>query len=133
MIKRAFHESQLRAKPRLLEPVFVVEIQAPESAMDIIIGLLNQYSSNILQRFEREGTQLITTRSYLHGGFLVGFAEAFRAATSGQVTPQCVFSHWGTMSSDPLKASSLTGQMVLDIRKAKKMKELSVALKELEL
>jgi hypothetical protein len=37
------------------------------------------------------------------------------------------------MSSDPLKASSLTGQMVLDIRKAKKMKELSVALKELEL
>ncbi|CAM0958539.1 unnamed protein product [Alopecurus aequalis] len=133
MFERAFHDSQLKAKPRLLEPVFEVEIQAPGSELHTIYGLLSQNSSNVLDKFERQGTQLLNLRSYLHGCYLVGFAEAFRAATSGRVTPQCVLSYWDTMASDPLKASSLSGEMVLDIRKKKKMKELSAALKALKL
>ncbi|CAM0958534.1 unnamed protein product [Alopecurus aequalis] len=132
MFAKAFHDSQLKAKPRLLEPVFEVEIQAPESEMDTVYGLLNQNSSNVFDKFERAGTQLLNLRSYLHGCYLVGFTEAFRAATSGRVTPQYVLSYWDMMASDPLKASSLSGEMVIDIRNKKKMEKLSVALKGLK-
>ncbi|XP_073362697.1 elongation factor 2-like [Aegilops tauschii subsp. strangulata] len=124
MIKEAINDCQLKANPRLLEPVYMVEIQAPESALEIIYGILNQKMSHVFQHFQREGTQLFILRSYLNVGESFGFAEDFRAATSGEVTPQCVLDHWDTLSSDPLMRNSLSWGMVLDIRKAKKLSPL---------
>ncbi|KAG0546766.1 hypothetical protein BDA96_01G022200 [Sorghum bicolor] len=40
--RRVIYASQLTAKPRLLEPVYLVEIQAPENALGGIYGVLNQ-------------------------------------------------------------------------------------------
>ena len=40
--RRVFYASQLTAKPRLLEPVYLVEIQAPEQALGGIYSVLNQ-------------------------------------------------------------------------------------------
>ncbi|GKE73379.1 elongation factor 2-like protein [Tanacetum coccineum] len=39
--RRVIHASQLTAKPRLLEPVYLVEIQAPEQAFSGIHSVLN--------------------------------------------------------------------------------------------
>ncbi|CAM6032776.1 unnamed protein product [Sphagnum compactum] len=40
--RRVMYAAQLTAKPRLLEPVYLVEIQAPEGAIGGIYSVLNQ-------------------------------------------------------------------------------------------
>ncbi|KAG6635782.1 hypothetical protein CIPAW_11G066000 [Carya illinoinensis] len=95
---------QLTAKPRLLEPVYMVEIQAPEQALGGVYGVLNQKRGH--EEIQRPVTPLYNINAY-----------TLRAATSGQAFPQCVFDHWGMMSSDPLKSGSQAAQLVTDIRK----------------
>ncbi len=40
--RRAMYAAQLTAQPRLLEPVYLVEIQAPEQALGGIYSVMNQ-------------------------------------------------------------------------------------------
>ncbi|TVU29915.1 hypothetical protein EJB05_21507 [Eragrostis curvula] len=107
--RRVIYASQLTAKPRLLEPVYLVEIQAPENALGGIYGVLNQKRGHVFEEMQRPGLQPL--------------ARQF---------PQCVFDHWDMMSSDPLEAGSQAAQLVLDIRKRKGLKEQMTPLSEFE-
>lgn len=65
MVKRAIYASQLRAKPRLVEPVYLVEIQAPEHSLGIIYGVLSQVRGKVFDVIQRTGTPLYNIRAYL--------------------------------------------------------------------
>ncbi|GJM93181.1 hypothetical protein PR202_ga09716 [Eleusine coracana subsp. coracana] len=130
--RRVIYASQLTAKPRLLEPVYLVEIQAPENALGGIYGVLNQKRGHVFEEMQRPGTPLYNIKAYLPVIESFGFSSTLRAATSGQAFPQCVFDHWDMMSSDPLEAGSQAAQLVLDIRKRKGLKEQMTPLSEFE-
>ncbi|KAH0467634.1 hypothetical protein IEQ34_002667 [Dendrobium chrysotoxum] len=130
--RRVIYASQLTAKPRLLEPVYLVEIQAPEQALGGIYGVLNQKRGHVFEEMQRPGTPLYNIKAYLPVIESFGFSTALRAATSGQAFPQCVFDHWDAMSSDPLEPNSQAGQHVADIRKRKGLKEQMTPLSEFE-
>ncbi|KAG7577002.1 EF-G domain III/V-like [Arabidopsis thaliana x Arabidopsis arenosa] len=117
--RRAIYASQLTAKPRLLEPVYMVEIQAPEGALGGIYSVLNQKRGHVFEEMQRPGTPLYNIKAYLPVVESFGFSGQLRAATSGQAFPQCVFDHWDMMSSDPLEAGSQAATLVADIRKRK--------------
>ncbi|PQP97448.1 Elongation factor 2 [Prunus yedoensis var. nudiflora] len=102
--RRVIYASQITAKPRLLEPVYLVEIQAPEQALVAYLPVIESF----------------------------GFSGQLRASTSGQAFPQCVFDHWEMMSSDPLEVGSQAAQLVTDIRKRKGLKEQMTPLSEFE-
>ncbi|KAF3793444.1 Elongation factor 2 [Nymphaea thermarum] len=121
--RRVIYASQLTAKPRLLEPVYLVEIQAPEQALGGIYGVLNQKRGHVFEEMQRPGTPLYNIKAYLPVIESFGFSSTLRAATSGQAFPQCVFDHWDMMGSDPMESSSQAGQLVADIRKRKGLKE----------
>merc|ERR1712137_235483 len=57
---RAVYASQLTAEPRLLEPVYLVEIQCPEHAMGGIYGVLNRRRGHVFAEEQRPGTPLYT-------------------------------------------------------------------------
>ncbi|KAF5820535.1 putative GTP-binding protein TypA [Helianthus annuus] len=114
--RRVIYASQLTAKPRLLEPVYLVEIQAPEQALGGIYSVLNQRRGHVFEEMQRPGTLL----------------RALRASTSGQAFPQCVFDHWGMMSFDPLEVGSQASTLVTQIRKRKGLKEQMTPLSEFE-
>ncbi|VYS57170.1 unnamed protein product [Arabidopsis thaliana] len=120
--RRAIYASQLTAKPRLLEPVYMVEIQAPEGALGGIYSLLNQKRGHVFEEMQRPGTPLYNIKAYLPVVESFGFSGQLRAATSGQAFPQCVFDHWDMMSSDPLETGSQAATLVADIRKRKGLK-----------
>ncbi|KAJ6678184.1 hypothetical protein OIU85_008744 [Salix viminalis] len=130
--RRVIYASQLTAKPRLLEPVYMVEIQAPEQALGGIYSVLNQKRGHVFEEMQRPGTPLYNIKAYLPVVESFGFSGTLRAATSGQAFPQCVFDHWDMMSSDPLEAGTQAAQLVADIRKRKGLKEQMTPLSEFE-
>jgi elongation factor 2 len=130
--RRVMYAAQLTAKPRLLEPVYLVEIQAPEGALGGIYSVLNQKRGHVFEEVQRPGTPLYNIKAYLPVIESFGFSGTLRAATSGQAFPQCVFDHWEMLSSDPHDATSQAGIIVTDIRKRKGLKDQITPLSEYE-
>jgi elongation factor 2 len=130
--RRVMYAAQLTAKPRLLEPVYLVEIQAPEGALGGIYSVLNQKRGHVFEEIQRPGTPLYNIKAYLPVIESFGFSGTLRAATSGQAFPQCVFDHWEMLNSDPHDASSQAGVIVSDIRKRKGLKDQITPLSEYE-
>jgi elongation factor 2 len=130
--RRALYASELTAKPRLMEPVYLVEIQAPEQALGGIYSVLNQKRGMVFEEMQRPGTPMYNIKAYLPVIESFGFTATLRAATSGQAFPQCVFDHWELMQADPMSAGSQTNTIIMDIRKRKGIKPEPAPLSEYE-
>jgi elongation factor 2 len=130
--RRALYAAQLTAQPRLCEPVYLVEIQAPEGALGGIYSVLNQKRGMVFEEMQRPGTPMYNIKAYLPVVESFGFTSVLRAATSGQAFPQCVFDHWEVMTQDPMQAGTQANQLILDIRKRKGIKPEPSPLNEYE-
>lgn len=117
--RRAIYAAFLTANPALMEPVYLVEIQAPEQALGGIYGCLNQKRGQVFEEMQRPGTPMYNIKAHLPVLESFGFTNFLRAATSGQAFPQCVFDHWELMPSDPRTVDSQTNKLVMETRKRK--------------
>jgi len=130
--RRALYASELTGKPRLVEPFYLVEIQAPEQALGGIYSVLNQKRGMVVEEMQRPGTPMYNIKAYLPVVESFGFTSTLRAATAGQAFPQCVFDHWETMNMDPLQPGNQAATLVADIRKRKGLKPEIAPLAEYE-
>ena len=130
--RRVLYASMMTAEPRLLEPVYLVEIQAPEGALGGIYSTITQKRGMVIEEMQRPGTPIYNIKAYLPVMESFGFTGTLRAATSGQAFPQCVFDHWDMLGSDPYDANTQAGKLVLDIRKRKGTREFIPPLNEYE-
>ncbi|KAJ1676071.1 translation elongation factor 2, partial [Spiromyces aspiralis] len=101
--RRVVYASVLTATPGLQEPVFLADIQCPESAMGGIYGVLNRRRGHVFSEEQRPGTPLYNIKAYLPVAESFGFAADLRSNTGGQAFPQCVFDHWQLMNGTPLE------------------------------
>ena len=113
---------ELTACPRLMEPVFLVDIQTVESAMGGIYSVLTRRRGIIIGEENRPGTPIYNVRAYLPVAESFGFTADLRANTGGQAFPQCVFDHWQQFPGDPLEPKTLANTAVLGIRTRKGLK-----------
>jgi elongation factor 2 len=120
--RRCFYACVLTAKPRLLEPVYLCEIQCPESAVGGIYGVLNRKRGIVFEEGQVAGTPMFIVKAYLPVNESFGFTADLRSNTGGQAFPQCVFDHWQIMPGDPFEAGSKPCQIVSDSRKRKGLK-----------
>jgi len=104
--RRVFYASELTARPRFQEPIFLVEIQCPDDAVGGIYQCLSQRRGIVLGEEPISGTPLVNLKANLPVAESFGFTQALRAATSGRAFPQCVFDHWEEMGTDPLEEGS---------------------------
>eukprot|EP01132_Coremiostelium_polycephalum_P009675 gene9675-11861_t len=95
--RRVLYASQLAANPILLEPIFLVEISAPESVIGNIYGVLNRRRGNVISEERRFGSPLFTVKAHLPVLESFGFNADLRSGTSGQAFPQSMFSHWSSL------------------------------------
>ncbi|PWA68375.1 Elongation factor G, III-V domain-containing protein [Artemisia annua] len=130
--RRVIHASQLTAKPRLLEPVYLVEIQAPEQAFSEIYNVLNTRRGHVFEQTKMPNTPLFNIKAYLPVVESMEFSNALRSCTSEQAFPHLVFDHWDMMPSDPLEDGSQASTLVKEIRKRKGLKEEITPLSGLE-
>ena len=126
--RRCLYAAILTASPTLLEPIYNVEIQCPESAVGGIYSCLNRRRGNVYLEEQRMGTPLYNVKAYLPVQESFGFTADLRSQTAGQAFPQCVFSHWQVMNGNPLEAGNKCYEIVMATRKRKGLKDAVPAL-----
>ncbi|EDQ85976.1 uncharacterized protein MONBRDRAFT_11373 [Monosiga brevicollis MX1] len=110
--RRVLYACCLTAQPRLMEPVFLVEIQCPETAMGGVYSVLTRRRGMVFEENPVSGTPMYNVKAYLPVNESFGFDSALRAGTGGQAFPQCVFDHWEKMNGNPLQEGSKEYEIV---------------------
>ncbi|XP_015788139.1 elongation factor 2 [Tetranychus urticae] len=121
--RRCVFACVLTAAPRLLEPVYLVEIQCPEQAVGGIYSVLNRRRGVVFEEAQIPGTPMFVVKAHLPVNESFGFTADLRSSTGGQAFPQCVFDHWQILPGDPLDGKSRPYTIVMDTRKRKGLKE----------
>jgi len=121
--RRCLYGCVLTAQPRMVEPIYQVEIQCPEVAIGGIYGVLNRRRGHVTEESRVAGTPMYIVKAMLPVNESFGFTADLRSNTGGQAFPQCVFDHWQNMQGDPLDKTSKVGQIVTATRKRKGLSE----------
>merc|ERR1719190_340281 len=100
--RRCFYACVLTAAPRLMEPVYLVEIQCPQDSTGGIYSCLNRRRGHIFEENQVAGTPMVYVKAYLPVNESFGFTADLRSQTQGKAFPQCVFDHWQILPDDPL-------------------------------
>eukprot|EP00735_Rhodelphis_limneticus_P003260 TRINITY_DN14713_c1_g1::TRINITY_DN14713_c1_g1_i1::g.21526::m.21526 TRINITY_DN14713_c1_g1::TRINITY_DN14713_c1_g1_i1::g.21526 ORF type:complete len:848 (+),score=350.08,sp/O23755/EF2_BETVU/65.49/0.0,GTP_EFTU/PF00009.22/5.3e-59,EFG_IV/PF03764.13/1.6e-31,EFG_C/PF00679.19/1.2e-20,EFG_II/PF14492.1/1.5e-12,GTP_EFTU_D2/PF03144.20/8.5e-11,MMR_HSR1/PF01926.18/0.00028 TRINITY_DN14713_c1_g1_i1:65-2608(+) len=122
--RRVMYAAQLTAGPRIMEPVYLVEIQCPQSALGGVYSTLNKKRGNVIEEMPRAGTPIYNVKAYLPVIESFGFTADLRSNTAGQAFPQCVFDHWQLINGDPTdpKDDPKVCEIVANTRKRKGIK-----------
>merc|ERR1719376_1651157 len=120
--RRVLYACMLTAEPRLMEPVYLVEIQCPENAVGGIYGVLNRRRGHVFEEAQTPGTPMFVVKAYLPVNESFGFTADLRSNTGGQAFPQCVFDHWQIMPGDPMEEGTKPNQVVEECKKRKGLK-----------
>jgi len=120
--RRVLYACMLTAEPRLLEPVYQVEIQCPENAVGGIYGVLNRRRGHVFEEAQTPGTPMFVVKAYLPVNESFGFTADLRSNTGGQAFPQCVFDHWQILPGDPLSEGTKPYQIVQTTKARKGLK-----------
>jgi len=121
--RRVMYAAQLTAQPRLMEPIFLVEIQCPQTVVGGIYAVMNKRRGQIIEEIQRVGTPLTNIKAHLPVMESFGFTADLRANTGGQAFPQCVFDHWKVVNGDPFEKDTKAFEIVNQTRKRKGLPE----------
>jgi len=103
--RRVTYSSFLTATPRLMEPVYRVEIQTPANCMKAIYNVLNRRRGHVVREVAKPGTPIYIVKAQLPVIESFGFETDLRYHTQGQSFCLSVFDHWQVVPGDPLDKS----------------------------
>jgi len=119
--RRVIYAAQLTAKPQLVEPIYLVEMQTTRDVLGSIYSLLSQKRGFIFSEEQKGNTPLIIIKAYLPVAESFGFTQSLRESTSGKAFPQMMFHHWSIIDGDPFIEGTLSNKIAMEIRKRKGM------------
>jgi elongation factor 2 len=122
-MRRVCYAACLTAKPRLMEPVYLVDIQCPEHAKRGIVEVLDSRRGFVFSEEQRAGTLLYNIKAYLPALESFGFTADLRLHTFGHAFSQCVFDHWQILKGDPTDPLQMAYQICMERRKLKGLKQ----------
>ncbi|KAJ9069824.1 U5 small nuclear ribonucleoprotein component [Entomophthora muscae] len=100
--RRVCYSAFLTATPRLMEPVYFVEIQAPADCVAVIYSVLARRRGHVTQDIPKAGSPLYIIKAYIPVIDSNGFETDLRTHTQGQAFCQQTFDHWQVVPGDPL-------------------------------
>lgn len=98
-------ELTAQATPRLLEPVYYVEVQAPADCVAAVYTVLSRRRGHVTRDLPKPGSPLYTVKAFIPVLDANGFETDLRTATLGQAFCQMSFDHWSTVPGDPTDTS----------------------------
>ncbi|KDQ63070.1 hypothetical protein JAAARDRAFT_65149 [Jaapia argillacea MUCL 33604] len=99
--RRVCYSSFLMAAPRLMEPIYYVEVQAPADCISAVYTVLARRRGHVTQDIPRAGSPLYTVKALIPVMDANGFETDLRTATQGQAFCLQVFDHWSIVPGDP--------------------------------
>ncbi|TYJ58910.1 hypothetical protein B9479_000343 [Cryptococcus floricola] len=142
--RRVCYSSFLLATPRLLEPVYYVEVQAPADCVAAVYTVLSRRRGHVTKDIPKPGSPLYTVKAFIPVLDANGFETDLRTATMGQAFVQMSFDHWSVVPGDPTDTSiqlrplepamgqSLARDLVLKTRRRKGLSDSIAVSKYLE-
>lgn len=103
--RRVAYSAFLLATPRLMEPIYSVEIQAPADTVSAIYNVLTQRRGHVVSSVPKPGTPLYTVQAFIPLIDSFGFETDLRTHTQGTAFCLSVFDHWEIVPGDPLDKS----------------------------
>ncbi|KAI4377177.1 hypothetical protein MLD38_014852 [Melastoma candidum] len=102
---RVAYSSFLVATPRLMEPVYYVEIETPIDCVSVIYTVLSRRHGHVTADVPQPGTPCYIVKAFLPVIESFGFETDLRYHTQGQAFCLSVFDHWAIVPGDPLDKS----------------------------
>lgn len=103
--RRVVYSAFLMATPRLLEPYYFVEVQAPADCVSAVYTVLARRRGHVVQDAPKPGSPLYIIKAYVPCMDSFGFETDLRTYTQGQAFCLSVFDHWQLVPGDPLDKS----------------------------
>ncbi|KDN53116.1 P-loop containing nucleoside triphosphate hydrolase protein [Tilletiaria anomala UBC 951] len=103
--RRVCYSSFLLATPRLMEPMYAVEVQAPQECVAAVYTTLARRRGHVVRDIPKAGSPLYTVKAYVPVMDANGFETDLRTVTQGQAFCLQTFDHWSVVPGDPLDAS----------------------------
>lgn len=100
--RRTVHSALLTATPRLMEPIYRLQIQCPGDMVDSIQPILTRRRGHIVQDRPISGSLLYSVKGFIPVLDSFGFETDLRTFTQGQAMVHAVFDHWNVVPGDPL-------------------------------
>ncbi|KAL2622393.1 hypothetical protein R1flu_002598 [Riccia fluitans] len=123
-VSSAMYGAMVAAKPRLYEPVYLVEIQVPQEATADMYQAMNGSRGDVFEETVSPDTSLVTVKAYLPVAESFKFWSDLEQQTTGKaLVTQTVFHHWDLMPGDPTDPNTREGMFVRDRRLQMHMKE----------
>lgn len=101
-VRKICYSSMITGSPRLMEPIFAVEIQATSDTIEAIRLVLGKRRAHIIGERAIPATLFIILSGYIPVIDSFGFESDIRIVSMGQAFCQCIFSHWDLVPGDPL-------------------------------
>lgn len=103
--RRVCYSAFLMATPRLMEPVYYVEIETPADCISAIYNVLAKRRGHVTADVPKPGTPIFLVKAFLPVVESFGFETDLRYHTQGQAFCLSVFDHWQIVPGDPLDRS----------------------------
>jgi len=103
--RKTVHSTLLTATPRLMEPVYRLQIECPGAIVNAIQPVLTRRRGHIVQDRPISATTLCSVKAFLPVLDSFGFETDLRTFTQGQAMVFSVFDHWSVVPGDPLDRS----------------------------
>ncbi|XP_078475454.1 116 kDa U5 small nuclear ribonucleoprotein component isoform X1 [Lampetra fluviatilis] len=103
--RRVVYSAFLMATPRLMEPYYFVEVQAPADCVSAVYTVLARRRGHVTQDAPIPGSPLYTIKAFIPAIDSFGFETDLRTHTQGQAFCLSVFHHWQIVPGDPLDKS----------------------------
>lgn len=120
--RRVLYASMLTGQPRLMEPVFLVDVQIPRERVSSIYGVMTKRRGNVKIVEDEPNGNMMHVEADLPVAESFGFIEELRHVTSGTAFASLSFSHWQLVPGDPMEEGSYAHGIMMKIRKRKDLK-----------
>lgn len=118
-MRRVSHSCIMRAGVRLAEPMFLASITVPKAYTGPVYTVVSRRRGDIVEETIAEGSTQCQIVCHLPVAESFGFDAELKQATSGRALPQCSFSHYKIISSDPMEEGSPANLLAVKIRERK--------------
>eukprot|EP00941_MAST-03F_sp_MAST-3F-sp1_P005252 g5252.t1 len=100
--RRAAYSSFLLAAPRMMEPVYFLEVLVPSDAVEAVYKILQRRRGYVDSDAPKPGTPFYVVYAYIPVIESFGFETDLRVYTQGQAFCLQVFDHWALVPGNPM-------------------------------